>query len=149
MYPEALTGQRDARSVYDFGRILTDRIDSQSARNLNGGSMARRFRFSIRYNPAWFRLLQIPRAAITRLVPNGLVRCFRRITIWYFSSARPRFLFWRRLESGRNHVRMGLALELPSLAHAVRAKPTRTSWTLFFDICFVWRIEQARLGCSP
>jgi hypothetical protein len=33
MHPKALTGRRDARSVYNFGRILTDRIDSQSARN--------------------------------------------------------------------------------------------------------------------
>jgi hypothetical protein len=45
MHPEALTGQRDARSVYNFGRILTDRIDSQSARNINGGPWARRFAF--------------------------------------------------------------------------------------------------------
>jgi hypothetical protein len=32
MHPKALTGRRGARSVYNFGRILTDRIDSQSAR---------------------------------------------------------------------------------------------------------------------
>jgi hypothetical protein len=45
MHPKALTGRRDARSVYNFGRILTDRIDSQSARNSKGGPMARRFCF--------------------------------------------------------------------------------------------------------
>jgi hypothetical protein len=39
--PKALTGSRDARSVYNFGRILTDRIDSQSA-SLNAHKFTRR-----------------------------------------------------------------------------------------------------------
>src|ERR1700691_3449574 len=37
MHPKALTGRRDARSVCNFGRILTDRIDSQSARQVFAG----------------------------------------------------------------------------------------------------------------
>ena len=30
MYLAVLTGRRDTRSVYNFGRILTDRIESKS-----------------------------------------------------------------------------------------------------------------------
>jgi hypothetical protein len=37
MHPKALTGRRDARSVYNFGRVLTDRIDSQSASHVFAG----------------------------------------------------------------------------------------------------------------
>src|SRR5580704_5666973 len=104
MHPEALTGQRDARSVYNFERILTDRIDSQSARNAHGGLVPAVFCFFHPFQSCLVPLVARSSIALTELVlPTVWPKRLGPLRFGTFlqPSGGPVFC---RLESGRNRV---------------------------------------------
>jgi hypothetical protein len=214
MHPKALTGRRGARSVYNFGRILTDRIDSQSARNWKTAGlwpailfwtqaraivpgkrpgarsgMARQRTCEIHDPDCWthlpalsagdrtrrrFHLAPVPldvdqldRAAHPSFERTGNGSCkagvapTTRLANLFdegtepgekpcFSSPADADMDTVASSSGRTgHKRTRRVSESRSAACLVSRQINRTSWTLFFAICFAWRITPGRSVCSP